>query len=77
MGTLSNITPKDFHRFLELVGCRYIKTEGGHEKWTRQGLTRPIIIQTHIKPIPEFIIKNTLRTLGINRQDFEELIKQI
>ena len=33
-------------------------------------LTRPIILQTHISPVPEFIVKNTLRNLGITKTQF-------
>ncbi len=46
----------------------------GHEKWTRKDLTRPIIIQTHIDPIPEFIIKNALRNLNLTRKDFFDIL---
>lgn len=59
---LSNITIEEYRLFLRNVGCKFIKIEGGHEKWTRKDLNRPIMFQTHISPIPEFIIKNALRT---------------
>lgn len=48
--------------------------KGGHEKWTRRDLTRPIIVQTHISPIPEFIIKNALRNMGLTKKDFFEIL---
>lgn len=67
---LSNIPVNDFREFLAAVGCSKAKTEGGHERWVRPGLARPIIIQTHISPVPEFIVKNTLRNLGITRTQF-------
>lgn len=70
---LSNVPLADFREFLEKVGCRKTATEGGHEKWVREGLTRPIILQTHISPVPEFIIKNTLRTLSLTKKDFFEI----
>lgn len=35
-------------------------------------MERPITLQTHISPIPEFIIKNCLRNLGLTRKEFEE-----
>ena len=70
---LSNVPLADFREFLEKVGCRRLSTEGGHEKWVREGLTRPIILQTHISPVPEFIIKNTLRTLSLTKKDFFEI----
>lgn len=77
MGSLSNINPKDFRRFLEYIGCTYVKTEGGHEKWTRVGLTRPIIFQNHVKPMPEFIVRNLLRLLGVDRKDFERIMQEL
>ncbi|MBN8702816.1 MAG: type II toxin-antitoxin system HicA family toxin [Bacteroidetes bacterium] len=64
-----------FQSFLELVHCKYVKTSGGHEKWTRSDLLRPIIFQTHIDPIPEFIIQNNLRVLGYKKQHFFEILE--
>lgn len=40
---LSNISVNDFRNFLSSVGCQKTKTEGGHERWAKTGLTRPII----------------------------------
>lgn len=67
---LSNVPLNEFRDFLIKVGCKKISTEGGHEKWVRKDLFRPIILQTHITPVPEFIIKNTLRNLGLSKKDF-------
>ena len=74
---LSNISVSEFRRFLELIGCKYIKTEGGHEKWSRKDLRRPVIFQTHINPVPERIIKSNLRTLEMNRNGFLKYIEKI
>ena len=49
---LSNISLSDFRTFLFEVGCTRVSTEGGHEKWTKQGLTRPVTLQTHIDSVP-------------------------
>lgn len=67
---LSNVSLDDYREFLSKVGCKKIGTKGGHEKWSRKDLLRPIIVQTHIDPVPEFIIKNALRNLRISTQDF-------
>jgi len=70
---LSNITLKDFRRFLKKQGLNVIKDtkgRGGHEKWSRSNMDRPITIQTHIDPVPEFIVKQVLRHLKINRKQF-------
>lgn len=64
MGRLSNISLRRFQGFLEYKGLKYIKTVGGHEKWVRSDLRRPVMLQTHIDPVPEFIIRNNLKTIG-------------
>jgi hypothetical protein len=74
---LSNISIKEYRKFLEIQGCKNIRTKGGHEHWTRTDLLRPITFQTHIEPVPEFIIKNGLRTLGISREAFLKCISQL
>ena len=67
---LKNIRLAVFRRFLMSVGCEYKSKEGGHEKWRRPGLTRPIVLQTHEEPIPEFVIRKNLQTLTVSREDF-------
>ena len=70
---LSNIPLKDFRKFLKSQGLNIIKSSkgrGGHEKWSRIDLDRPITIQTHINPIPEFIVKQILRHLDMTREEF-------
>lgn len=73
---MSNIPLADFRRFLFENGCSRISTgtkgRGGHEKWTKPGLKRPITLQTHIDPVPERIVKSNLNTLGISRKEFEK-----
>jgi len=71
---LSNIRLTEIRTFLALCGCVLEKTEGGHEKWKKAGLTRPIIIQTHIDPVPEFIVKNILRNLNKKKKDYFEIM---
>ena len=72
---LNNISIAKFETFLDLAKCNYIKTNSGHVKYSRCDLNRPIIFQTHLKPIPEFIIKNNLRTLGYSTNDFFDILE--
>ena len=71
---LSNIPLADFRRFLFDMGCTRVgqgtKGRGGHEKWTKSGLLRPITLQSHVDSVPELIIRNTLSNLGKTKQDF-------
>ena len=64
MGKLKNIKLKIFREYLLHCGLKLIRSNGGHEIWSANNLTRPVVLQTHVDPIPEFIIKNNLRTIG-------------
>ena len=72
---VKNVSLKDFRKFLLHIGCELKRTSGGHEVWTKNGLLRPVIIQTHITPIPIHIIKNNLRTIGLSMADLEAFLK--
>ncbi len=77
---LSNIPLKKFRKFLQIEGLILIKDSkgrGGHEKWVKQGMKRPITIQTHISPVPEFIVKQILRHLKISKESFFEKFDRI
>jgi hypothetical protein len=71
---LRNIPLKLYRDFLKSQGCVCNRKKGGHEHWTRADLLRPITIQSHIDPVPEFIIKNGLRQLGLSKKDFTDWI---
>ena len=72
---LKNIPLKTFRDFLSYKGLKVIRTEGGHEVWSRKDLLRPVVIQTHIDPVPEFIVKNCLRTINATKDDYIEFLK--
>lgn len=69
MRNLRNVTITEFKAFLTYKGLKHIRTSSGHEIWSGKKLLRPVIFQTHIEPIPEFIIKNNLRTIGSNKKE--------
>lgn len=73
--SLRNIPLKTFRDYLKWKGCKHIRTSGGHEVWSRHDLFRPIIIQTHIDPIPEFIVRQILQNLNANSDDYIEFLK--
>ncbi len=75
--SLKNIPLRTFREFLEYKNLKHIRTSGGHEVWSRGDLSRPVIIQSHIDPVPEFIIKRNLSTIGSNRDEFIEFLKGI
>ena len=43
----------------------------------KTGMTRPAIIQTHVEPIPEYVLRNDLRNIGISREEFLALLEEV
>ncbi|MCX6257942.1 MAG: type II toxin-antitoxin system HicA family toxin [Bacteroidia bacterium] len=72
MSNLKNIPLKEFRNYLLKNGLKLIRTKGGHEVWARSDLTRPVILQAHVDPVPEFIIRNCLRAIGTTPEDLME-----
>lgn len=75
MKKLSNITIDEFKAFLKAQGLKMERINGGHEMWSKEGMPRPIVFQTHIEPLPEFVIKNNLVALGVSRKEFLEFFE--
>ncbi len=71
---MSNIPLRDVRFFLKAVGCIKKRTSGGHEIWHKEGITRPIVLQTHKDPVPLHVVQNNLRTLGMTLDDFTKVV---
>ena len=66
---IRNIPLKKYRKFLKSVGCNKIRTNGGHEMWSRSDINRSLTLQSHIDPVPEFIVKQHLRYLGMTKDE--------
>ncbi len=66
---LGKVHWKKFEKFLLSVGCEFISEVGDHRKYRKPGILRPLIIPRE-KELPQFIILNNLRTLGISREEY-------
>ena len=74
---ICNISIADFKVFLAEQGCKMVESSNsGHEKWSKEGMLRPVVFQTHIDPIPEFIIRNNLRSMGLTAKDFRQWLRK-
>lgn len=73
--SLQNVTISQLESFFELCLCKFIKNKKGHIQYTRADLTRPLVFQNHIEPVPEFIIQNLLRGLGYSKKEFFEILE--
>jgi predicted RNA binding protein YcfA (HicA-like mRNA interferase family) len=61
-------------RVFEQEGFRYDRQEGDHVIYVKAGVRRPLVIPAY-RAIPVFIIKNLLRTSGMSRERYFELLK--
>ena len=75
MPKLSPVSYKELVKVFEAEGFRYIRTEGDHMVFTKPGVIRPVVIPKYAA-VPVFIIKNNLRTGGISRDRYFELLGQ-
>jgi len=66
---------KVFEKFLFSQGCEFKRQKGDHLVYTKSGLLRPVIVPK-VNPVPIFIIKNNLRTLGVSREVYLEWFSQ-
>ncbi len=77
MRNLSNVTIAEFRAIMVLLGMTKVRTKGGHEAWMKAGMTRPAIVQTHVDPVPEYVLRNNLRVIGISRDEFLTLLENL
>ena len=38
-------------------------------------MRRPVTLQTHVDPVPEFIVKNSLRNMNATKDNYIEFLK--
>ena len=69
-----NVPLKDFRKFLVSMGAKQIRKRGGHEIWFHKDLPRSIPLQTHIDPVPEFIVLEILNYFNVSKRTMWERI---
>ena len=74
MPKLSPVSYKTLSRVFEREGFRCVREEGDHLVYVKPGVLRPVVIPKYTA-VPVFIIKNNLRTAGISRERYFELLE--
>lgn len=75
MPTIRPLHYSTLARVFELDGWTYHRTSGDHSVYVKAGYKRPIVIPKW-DPVPVFIIQNNLRTAGMSRDRYFELLAQ-
>lgn len=70
MGSNKSVKTKDFRKVIIFWGLTHKRTNGSHESWYKNGMTRPVVFQTNKKELPQFIFKNNLQTIGKTEDEF-------
>jgi len=75
---MPSIRPIQFQRLVRVFeqdGFRYNRQVGDHLIYTREGSKRPLVIPKYWEA-PVFIIKNLLRTAGVGRDRYLEMLRK-
>lgn len=76
---MTRLTPVPYHtliRVFEKDGFIFHHQTGDHLVYTKAGVKRPLVIPAY-RAVPIFIIKNLLRTAGMSRERYFELLAEV
>ncbi|KKQ34959.1 MAG: hypothetical protein US50_C0030G0016 [Candidatus Nomurabacteria bacterium GW2011_GWB1_37_5] len=76
MPKISPVDYKKLAKIFEYCGFKLDRIEGDHLIYIKSGTKRPVVIPMY-KNIPVFIIKNNIKTAGISREDYFEILNLI
>jgi len=62
-------------RIFEKDGFTFARQRGDHLIYTKSHVKRPLVIPTY-RAVPIFVIRNLLRTAGMSRERYFELLSE-
>ena len=74
---MARLTPVPYQKLVKVFekdGFAFSRQAGDHRIYTKTGVKRPLVIPEY-KAVPVFIIKNLLRTAGMSRERYFELLE--
>ncbi len=74
MGALRSVNYRILVKVFERDGFAFNRQRGDHLIFIKAGTKRPRVIPMY-EEVPIFIVKNLLRTAGMNRDRYFELLK--
>jgi predicted RNA binding protein YcfA (HicA-like mRNA interferase family) len=74
MPRLTPIHWKTLEKFFLAHGFKFARQSGSHRSYSKEGISRPIIIPTYTE-VPVSIIKNNLKTAGFTREEYLQFLK--
>ena len=76
MKRITPIPSRRLRKVFEKAGFKCVRSEGDHFVYTKEGVSRPIVIPDWPE-VPVFIITNNLRSAGLTREEYLELLDEV
>jgi predicted RNA binding protein YcfA (HicA-like mRNA interferase family) len=76
---MPRLLPSDYKtqlKIFQLYGCKYKRKEGSHHVLTYPGAKRAVVIPEY-EEIDIDIIKNNMRTVGMSREEYLDLLRRV
>jgi predicted RNA binding protein YcfA (HicA-like mRNA interferase family) len=76
---MTRLLPSDYKtqlKIFQLYGCKYKRKEGSHHVLTYPGAKRAVVIPEY-EEIDIEIIKNNMRTVGMTREEYLQLLRKV
>ena len=71
---INNVKLSVLKKYLKIKGAKKIRTKGGHEIWSHKELNISITFQTHIDPVPGFVISQITEKFNDTKEDFHKIV---
>jgi predicted RNA binding protein YcfA (HicA-like mRNA interferase family) len=76
MPSIAPVPYKTLIAVFERAGFVFDRQRGDHMIYTKPGIQRPLVIPAYHE-VPVFIIKNLLRTAGVSREQYFDLLQNL
>ncbi|HEX3552910.1 MAG TPA: type II toxin-antitoxin system HicA family toxin [Thermoanaerobaculia bacterium] len=76
---MPRLTPLPWQRLERIflaAGFRFARQVGSHRTYVKPGIARPLVIPTYDE-VPISIIRSNLRTSGLSREEFFQLLESL
>ncbi|MBU1598787.1 type II toxin-antitoxin system HicA family toxin [bacterium] len=76
---MCRITPTNWQtqvKVFEKFGCVFVRQKGDHLIYDHANARRPAVIPKY-KEIPVTVIKTNMRTVGMKREDYFQILEEI
>jgi predicted RNA binding protein YcfA (HicA-like mRNA interferase family) len=75
MPKIAPVSWRTLEKVFLAAGFKFDRQSGSHRCYVKEGVSRPVVIPAYDE-VPVAIIRNNLKTAGISREKYFELLNQ-